>query len=148
MARRGIAFRPTTEVWATYCRQLYPGHERPRTAFGAWKLATTAVNITRSLWEARERARLRWQSDYEPDPAGWPVEHPPVVLWVPNVASAACLQCSWVSRGRGSTPASAGRAARKHSIDNGGDLRTVRQLRVPVSQRGGPYDPPLDQAWV
>ena len=57
-------FRPTREVWASYYRQLYPGHECPRNGFGAWKIATTVVSITRvsgtnmsiaSLVHGRER---------------------------------------------------------------------------------------------
>ena len=63
------SFRPTTEIWADYYRQLYPGHTHPRSSFDSWKYATTVVGFARDLWESRERARLRWESEKGVDPA-------------------------------------------------------------------------------
>jgi hypothetical protein len=64
------------------------------------------------------------------------------------VAFAACLECSWIARGSDATVESAGRSARDHSVEHGSDRDTVRQLRVPISERGGPIDEALEQTWV
>jgi hypothetical protein len=142
------SFRPTTEIWADYYRQLYPGHIHPRNSFDSWKYATTAVGVAEQLWEARERARLRWESENGDSPPDWPVAHPPVVLWLPMVANAACLVCSWIARGSDATVESAGHIARDHSVEHGSDRDTVRQHRVPISERDGPIDEALEQTWV
>jgi hypothetical protein len=133
--RRG--FRPTTEPWADYYRQLYPGHEHPASAFAAWKYATTAVGAACSYWEARERARLDWEDANGSDPATWPISHPPVVLYLPQVARAGCLACTWFDRADKSDVQSAAELAVSHAVEHGVDQRALRGFAVPVSGRSG-----------
>jgi hypothetical protein len=85
--RRGV--QPTTEDWADYYRQLCPGHTNPRSSFQVWRYATTAVDITRGFWVARERARATWEAEHGDDASAWPISHPPVVQWLPMIAKAA-----------------------------------------------------------
>ena len=144
--RRG--FRPTTEDWADYYRQLYPGHANPQSGFQVWKYATTAVDITRGFWVARERARATWEAEHRDDASAWPISHPPVVLWLPAIAKAACLACTWIDPNGDADPSVVGEIARRHSIGHGADLESVRRLRVPISARQGVSDEPLERTWV
>ncbi|MBF6596503.1 MAG: hypothetical protein IVW51_18915, partial [Thermaceae bacterium] len=134
-----------TEPWAVYHEVLYPEPTRPTSAFGRWKRATTGANIARTYWAARERARQRWTSI--PHTAGeWQLQHPPVALWMPESAEAACLGCKWL--GGGVTIEQAAELARQHSVDSGDDPLVVHPLSVPVSARNGPTDQPLGRSSV
>lgn len=146
--RVGASFLPTTEPWAPYYRYLWPDYASPRSGYIAWGYGTTGVSMAQAMWNARERTREQWEIDFGHDPAEWDVGHPPVVLWIPNVAHAACLRCLWIDRGSDSTPWSAGNRARGHSVDRGSNPDVVRHLRVPVSERKGPIDDPLPSKWV
>jgi hypothetical protein len=42
----------------------------------------------------------------------------------------------------------AGRRARRHSVEYGGDVEVVRQLRIRITERNGPHDEPLEVRWV
>jgi len=140
-------FRWGDEPWADYYRSLFPGHTHPRNNFDAWKYSTTAVNVARALWGARERALRQWERDHGVDRGPWPVDHPPVVLWLPYIARGACLNCTWIG-GDAADLRRAGRSARNHSISKGDDPMVVRDLRVPISERGGAADEPLGEKWV
>ncbi len=134
-----------TEPWAPYYEVLYPEPTRPTSAFGRWKRATTGVNITQTYWEARERERVRWGSI--PHTTGeWELQHPPVVLWMPECAEAACLGCKWL--GGGGTIDQAAELARQHSVDGGDDPSVILRLAVPISARNGPTDQPLSRSCV
>jgi hypothetical protein len=137
---------PPTESWRAYYEVLYPEPTRPISAFGQWKRATTCTNLTRDLWEARERARQSWVA--EPRTVEeQQLDHPPVVLWLPMVANAACLGCVWIGKGSSSVEGAAQRA-RNHSVDRGDDPAVVSRLPVPISARNGQGDEPLDRSWV
>jgi len=71
--------------WADYYKSLFPGHVHPRNGWEAWKFRTTAGNISQTLWEARERSTVEWQSRSAKPPIT-AITHPPVVLWLPYVA--------------------------------------------------------------
>jgi hypothetical protein len=132
--------------WDAYYSVLYPEPARPISAFGQWKRATTGVNITKALWEARERARKQWTAGPRTGEEQQ-LSHPPVVLWLPMVANGACLGCSWIERESGSIDEAA-ESARRHSIGSGGLPSAVSRLRVPISERNGPKDDPLDRQTV
>lgn len=143
----GQVFIPPPEPWADYFRQLFPGHAHPESEFDAWKYASTGVNVTRALWDARERIRAQWESEQGSDPSAWPVVHPPLVVWMPMAANPACLQCTWIGSSTGSSVELAGSHARDHSIEHGSDADTVRRLQVPIGQRYPP-DKRLQRTWV
>ena len=143
----GSTSAPTrwTEPWAAYHEVLYPEPTRPISPFGQWKRATTGANIARAYWGARERARGRWTSI--PHTTGeWRLQHPPVALWMPESAQAACLGCRWI--GGGGTIDHAAERARRHSIESGDDPSVVHRLSVPISARNGPTDEPLGRSSV
>jgi len=71
-----------------------------------------------------------------------------VVLWLPVIAHAACLACTWIEDCRSDDFRSAGRAARRHCVERGGDPTIADRLPVRISERHGPNDEPLRQAWV
>ena len=68
----------------------------PRRTFIAWKRQSTGVNVARGLMAARNRAHAAWVEGHGPDPQGWPLPHPPVLMWMPFAATGACLRCHWV----------------------------------------------------
>jgi hypothetical protein len=125
------------EPWFDYYRNMHPDYVNPPSAFTAFKLGSTAINIARDAWAMREHARQEWCERYGIDVSGWPVEHPPVVLWLPLVGQGACLACTWLhDRGDGrSDLKTAGREARGHSISEGADPAVVNGLGVPVVYR-------------
>jgi hypothetical protein len=137
---------PPTEPWRAYFEVLYPEPTRPMSEFGRWKRATTCSNMTRDLWDARERARHCW-IEQPKTVEDRQLNHPPVVLWLPMVANAACLGCLWIGKSSRSVEGAA-RLARNHSVDRGDDPTAVYRLRVPISARNSPYDEPLDRSWV
>lgn len=143
----GNRFIPTTQPWADYYRAEFPGHVNPSSGFSAWKYASTAINIVQTYWQSRERARVEWESAHGLDPTSWPMGHPPVVLWIPSCAKAACLACTWIDGSSGSDLAVAGSNARSHAIDHGSNARIVRSLRVPISQRKGQHES-LEEMWA
>jgi hypothetical protein len=135
-----------TEPWRAYYAVLYPEPTHPMSPFGQWKRATTCTNITRDLWDARERARQSWVA--EPRTVEeQQLDHPPVVLWLPMVANAACLGCVWIGQGSSSMENAAQRA-RNHCVDRGDDPAVVSRLPVPISARNGQGDEPLHRSWV
>jgi hypothetical protein len=147
---RWLSPRPSpstpTEPWRAYFEVLYPEPSRPISGFGRWKRATTCTNMTRDLWDARERARQSWVA--EPRTVEeQQLDHPPVVLWLPMVANAACLGCLWIDKGSNTIERAAQRA-RNHSVDRGDDPAVVSRLPVPISARNGQGDEPLVRSWV
>jgi hypothetical protein len=133
--RRG--FHPTDEPWGDYYRQMFPHHERPESAFAVWKYATTAVDVASVCWDARERARVEWGNHYGNDPIGWPVQHPPVVLYIPQVSWVGCLRCCWVARGGGADVENAANLGRGHAVEHGSCEQTMAGAPVFVSARSG-----------
>ena len=112
--RRG--FRPTDEAWADYYQQMFPHYEHPGSAFAAWKYATTAVDVAKTCWEAREEGRADWVAEHGGDISAWPVLHPPFVVHLPQLYWAACLGCTWVVRG-GHDPSTAEALAASHAAE-------------------------------
>jgi len=90
-------FRPTTEAWADYYRQLFPGYGDPRNSFEVWKYATTATATAEGFWNVRQIALRAWVSDHGSDREGWPCSHPSVVLQHEGFEKAACLGCTWIA---------------------------------------------------
>lgn len=136
---------PGEVAFANYFRTICPGAKRPRNAWAAYKYRTTYMNLAEAYWEARERARLDWESSA--GDLALPVEHPAVVLWLPFVAHGACLKCNWIDGGRSSI-GDAAASARSHSIALGADAEVVTELSVPISERRGPSDQPLGRRWA
>ena len=127
---------------------LLPDYLRPRSGFIAWKYSTTGKRMAEACGSAREVLRGQWIHQHGSDPEGWPIAHPPAVLWKPCVADSACLRCTWLGEGSDSTPQAAGLRAREHSIAEGSNRRAVGRMRVPIGERNGPSDPPLGIKWV
>jgi len=88
------ASRGAANTWGPYWDALFP--PRRVRAWINWKAMSTGVNIARRLWDQREYLRRTYESVHGTDPAGWPSQHPGVVLdevlWM---AHAACLRCHW-----------------------------------------------------
>jgi hypothetical protein len=124
-------FRPTTEEWADYYRQLFPCHANPRNSFEFWKYATTAAAAAAAegFWAARQYARREWESAFGGDRQGWPCSHPPAVLRHEGIARAACLGCTWIAGGEDEGELQT--AARRHSSDRGDAEETNRELPSP-----------------
>ena len=110
-------FRPTTEAWADYYRQLFPGHTDPQNSFETWMYATSAKTTAEGFWDARQRELSAWESEHGNDHQGWSRSHPPVVLQHEGIAKAACLGCTWIAGGEDEDELRA--AARRHSLDHG-----------------------------
>ncbi len=148
ICRVGTIFVPDSEPWAPYFRTLFPDYLRPRSGFIAWKYSTTGRRMAKRLWAAREVLRGQWIHQHGSDPEGWPIAHPPAVLWKPYVADSACLRCTWLGEVSDSTPQAAGLRAREHSIAEGSNRQAVDRMRVPIGERNGLCDPPLGIKWV
>lgn len=82
--------------------------------FTRWKVLSTGMSIARQLAGARNAGRAAWTAQHGPEPAGWPLQHPPAVLWIPEMAYAACLRCWWVA-GSAAERGEAADAARGHA---------------------------------
>jgi len=134
--------RPSDAYYAV----LYPEPSSRISEFGRWKRLTTGRNIADAYWEARERARLNWQ-DATLSPQERQLIHPPVVLWLPQVACAACLGCEWLHPGSATLYAAA-QLSRLHSVANGDPAAVVQNLPIPISERGAEQDEPLGQDLV
>jgi hypothetical protein len=135
--------------WCDYHKQMFPSFYSDDTSpFLRWKAGSTGANIAQGLWEARERQRQLWQARFGDDPEAWPIAHPPVVLWMPYAADAACLACTWITPGAFGDPRLAGNEARAHALAHGADASLIQRLRVPVSSRRGPTYPPCPMSWV
>jgi hypothetical protein len=141
-----MSWQPTDEPWAEFYRNVNPGYASARTSWDRFKYATTVVNVTVQLWQARERALNHWHGRYGENPDGWPMSHPPVLLWLPESFTAACLRCSWgVTSGDG---AHAATQARDHTIANGADPSRASRRPIRVWERGGPVDGPPPMRWA
>ena len=80
------------DTWGPYWDAIFgwdEDTERLVAPVTQWKLSSTAVNVARSYWDAREYRRLAYESVYGSDPEQWPVQHPGIVLG----DCAACLRC-------------------------------------------------------
>src|SRR5664280_613359 len=119
--RRG--FRPTTEEWADYYRQLFPGYADPRNIVEVWEYATTATGTAEGFWVARQDLRSAWESEYGSHPEEWPCSHPPAVLRHDGIAKAACLGCAWIAGGEDEGELQV--AARRHSSDHGDAVTAI-----------------------
>ena len=110
-------FRPTTEAWADYYRQLFPRYADPRNIVEVWEHATTATATAEGFWVVREDLRSAWESENGGHHEGWPYSYPPAVLRHEGIAKAACLVCTWIAGGGDERELQA--AARQHSLDHG-----------------------------
>ena len=86
---------------------------------------------------ARNRALTAWVSAFGDDRAGWPLPHPPAVLWTPYLARAACLSCWWLDSGCADADAAAG-SARRHAQEHAPEPVDVNLL-LPALQVFQPY---------
>jgi len=136
---------PGNVPYADYFRAICPGAQRPRNQWAHYKYLATYMNLARAYWDARERARIEWEANAD-EPSDL-VVHPPVALWLPYVARGACLACTWIDQG-GASIDEAASSARSHSVAHGADPEVVANLRVPVSERNGQFDEPLDRTWA
>ncbi len=139
-------FRPTTEAWADYFRQLFPGYADPRNIVEVWEYATTATATAEGFWVARQDLRSVWESEYGIHPEGWPCSHPPAVLRHDGIAKAACLGCAWIAGGEDEGEGEMQTAARRHSLDHGDTVAAYAELHEPVSPgvHEGVDDPSAD----
>ena len=140
-------FLPTDEPWADYYRVQFPGHTRPSAPMSAFKYATTAKNISRALWDARERARAEWEARVLVVRPTLPL-HAPVVLWLPSVAHPACLGCTWLSPGVYSDLVEAADKALRHAVESDGSYEQPVHGRIPLSEEGGRCINPSGRRWV
>jgi hypothetical protein len=114
-------YRPAEPPWwpgdesgyEEYHRRLFTLTARS-TGFTRWKVLSTGINIARQLAGARNAGRAAWTARHGKEPAGWLLQHPPAVLWIPEVAYAACLRCWWLG-GSNSERADAADAAKRHT---------------------------------
>jgi hypothetical protein len=97
-----------------YHRQLFT-LDATASGFTRWKVLSTGINIARQLAGARNAGRAAWTAEHGPERTGWPLQHPPAVLWIPEAAYAACLRCWWLG-GSGSERSEAAGAARRHAV--------------------------------
>ncbi len=81
--------------WTEYHRRLYDLDAAPN-GFVRWKIQSTGVSVARQLASARNRRVAAYTEAHGEDPLGWPLLHPPAVLWIPHAATAACLSCWWL----------------------------------------------------
>jgi hypothetical protein len=118
-----------------FWHQLFSLESRRRSDWIGWKVRSTGYNIARRLWELREAAaRGR-------EPA---VGHPPVILWMPYMAHAACLGCTWIDLGDSDVTVAA-RRARAHSVTAGMPPHEAGRLAVEViASRSRDWCPPPD----
>ena len=88
-----------SDTWGPYWDAMF----KPRlvTSWIDWKQCSTGVNIARRLWSQREYWRRFYESVHGDDPAGWPSQHPGIVLGaLPASGYAGCLRCQWLSGAR------------------------------------------------
>jgi hypothetical protein len=136
-------FLPTDEPWADYYKVEFPGHTSPSSPMSAFKYATTAKSVSRTLWDARERARSQWEAQVG-HTRPW---HAPVVLWVPSLAHPACMGCTWLApRAYGGLADAAGDSVR-HAVESGEAPGLINGL-VPIAEEGGRCNNPLREVGV
>jgi hypothetical protein len=131
--------------WFDYYRTMFSEYKDARSGYTAFKLGSTATNMAREAWALREEARLQWTEHFGGASADWPLEHPPLVLWLPIVGWGACLGCTWLqdrTGGKGGDVKTAAREARKHALDEGADPTAVRTVGVPTVYRDDGPPPP------
>lgn len=127
--------------WRDYHRQMFDLASAPN-GFVRWKINSTGVNVARALMGARNRGRAAWVAQYGLEPVRWPLPHPPAVVWMPYMAHAACLRCTWIGSGD-SAADDAASAAREHASEYLPSDSPALQLvdaPMPVWRRDGPYD--------
>lgn len=100
---KGGKLRPSRQFsaknpWGPYWNALFP--PALVTEWLDFKRRSSGLNVARRLWDQREYLRRTYESVYGTDPAGWPSQHPAVVLdEVRWIAHAACLRCHWFDTG-------------------------------------------------
>ena len=125
---KGGKLRPSRQLsaknpWGPYWNALFP--PALVTEWLDFKRRSSGLNVARRLWDQREYLRRTYESVYGTDPAGWPSQHPAVVLdevlWI---AHAACLRCLWFDARGHSMQSPEGRRrglllARQHETSDG-----------------------------
>ncbi len=138
------ARRPVDETgWEAYHRQMFD-LSKVTNAFHRWKVNSTGVNMARTRRGIRNRARAAWIAEHGTLTAGWPLAHPPVVLWVPDVADPACLGCDWLGPGS-FDPNLTGNHARHHAtahLPEGAARPVLLDAPLRVWRRDDPWDDP------
>lgn len=138
------ASRDDDTGWQKYHRRMFDVSQAPND-FIRWKMNSSGVNIARGLMAARNRGGAAWVDEHGPDPTGWPLPHPPAVLWMPSSATAACLRCYWVDDRGIRTPDEAAVLARLHAAEYlpaGSPALRLLAAPLPVWCRDGPNDGP------
>lgn len=129
--------------WQEFHQQMFDLSSAP-SSWIRFKMLSTGVNIARQLLAARNRGRAAWVERWGSDPVAWPLAHPPVVLWLPYSATAACLRCLWIDDAPRS-PEDAAASAREHARSLG-DVRPEGEelLTQPLAvfRRDAPWDEP------
>lgn len=117
---------------AAYYDAMYDAAAAP-SALVRWKMGSTGRRIANDLAAARTRSLAAWQAERGVDPDTWPLPHPPAVLWLPDVAVAVCLRCSWLDRHGHGVP-EATTAARRHALEYlaDGDVVARQILDAPL----------------
>ena len=136
-------YRPAHPPWWPGSEDGYEEYHRAlfvltaqTTAFNRWKTMTTGINIARQLAGARNKGRAAWVREHGADVEGWPLPHPPAVVWFPSTAYAACLRCWWL--GESGEAGLAASSARRHAASFllPGDVRMTLLLSpLPVWHR-------------
>jgi hypothetical protein len=117
-----------------YCRQLCL--KQHSESYVQWMGQTFTHNLSMTLWGVRERARNVWITALGSAFDAWPVAHPPVVLFVPSMGTAACLGCTWVDRKSFSEAKLliATARARRHSVECGSPEENLEDMDVPIGR--------------
>lgn len=148
-------YRPAEPPWwpgdesgyEEYHRQLFT-LDATSSGFARWKVFSTGVNIARQLAGARNAGRADWMARHGVDPGSWPLQHPPVILWIPKMAYAACVRCRCLGAST-SERSSAASAARRHAAAglSAGDPALLLLLDpVPVYRHPAAPDDPAMKA--
>lgn len=118
-----------------YFEQLFSAESRAQGGWIGWKVNSTGYNISRKLWELRDRAKGK-----RPAIGG----HLPVILWMPYVGHAACLGCTWIDPGAEDLDLAAARA-RSHGATTGMPPDNASALTVEVvTSKARDWRPPPD----
>lgn len=109
-------------TWGPYWDVLFP--PSMVTGWIDWKLGSTGVGVARLLWAQREYLRRTYESVYGTDPAGWPSQHPGVILGGGQTSlDAACLRCNYFDPHH--SAARALELARRHETSDGAFRRVT-----------------------
>lgn len=133
-------------TWGPYFDVLFP--PAMVTSWVDWKIGSTGVGIARRLWAEREQLRRDYEAEHGVDPAGWPAQHPGVLLGANAWSSyPACLRCHHFQEAE--PPGEALKSARRHEASGGAvpgaDTDGIRRYPVLRSLSSGDRASPPDR---